>query len=76
MNPQTHRVDITYNIVENQVTYVDKIKVRGNIKTKDIVVRGDALTRGIGLMEKSLGVVRRLTNLGYFEEIGYDTEDT
>lgn len=60
LNPQTHRVDITYNIVENQVTYVDKIKVRGNIKTKDIVVRREMrLNPGIGLMEKSLGVVKR-----------------
>jgi len=78
LNPQTSRVDIVYNIVENDVTYVDKIKVRGNIKTKDIVIRremrinpGDKFDG-----EKLRRSKERLTNLGYFDEIGYDTEDT
>ncbi len=78
LNPQTHRVDITYSILENQVTYVDKIKVRGNIKTKDIVVRREMrLNPGDRFDgEKLRRSKERLTNLGYFEEIGYDTEDT
>ncbi len=78
LNPQTKRVDIAYNIVENQVSYVNKIKVRGNIKTKDIVIRremkinpgerfdGDKLRRS----------KEKLQNLGYFEDISYDTTDT
>lgn len=78
LNPDTGRVDITYNITENQVAYVDKIKVRGNIKTKDVVIRrelriypgdrfdGDKLRRS----------KERLQNLGFFEEVSYDTEDT
>lgn len=78
LNPDTGRIDIVVNIVENQVVYVDKIKIRGNVKTKDVVIRrelrikpgdrfdGDKLRRS----------KERLQNLGYFEEISYDTEDT
>jgi len=78
LNPETSRVDIVYNIVENQITYVDKIQVRGNIKTKDMVIRremrihpGDRFDG-----EKLRRSKERLNNLGFFEEIGYDTEDT
>lgn len=39
LNSYTGRIDITYNIIENEVAYVDKIKIRGNVKTKDIVIR-------------------------------------
>ncbi len=78
LNDATGRIDISYAITENQVAYVNKVKVRGNVKTRDIVVRremrlkpgdrfdGEKLRRG----------KERLTNLGYFEEISYDTEDT
>ncbi|MCX5700496.1 MAG: outer membrane protein assembly factor BamA [Candidatus Omnitrophica bacterium] len=78
LNKETSRVDISYNITENQITYVDKIKVRGNIKTKDMVIRrelrihpgdkfdGDKLRRS----------KERLQNLGYFEDVSYDTEDS
>lgn len=78
LNSSTSRVDIGYSIVENQITYVDKIKVRGNIKTKDMVIRremrihpGDRFDG-----EKLRRSKERLQNLGFFEEIGYDTEDT
>ena len=78
LNPQTSRVDIVYNIIENDITYVDKVRVRGNIKTKDIVIRremrlhpGDRFDG-----EKLRRSKERLNNLGYFEEISYDTEDT
>ncbi len=78
LNPQTGRVDITYNVIENQVTYVDKIKVKGNIKTRDLVIRrelrihpGDKFDG-----EKLRRSKERLQNLGYFEDVSYDTEDT
>ncbi len=78
LNAAINRVDINYSIVENQITYVDKIKVRGNIKTKDVIIRremrihpGDRFDG-----EKLRRSKERLNNLGFFEEIGYDTEDT
>jgi outer membrane protein insertion porin family len=70
------KVDVAYNIVENQVAYVERIDIRGNLKTKDKVIRremrikpgerfdGDKLKRS----------KERLYNLGYFEEVNYDTE--
>ncbi len=78
LNDQTGRTDINYKISENQIAYVDKVKIRGNIKTKDVVIRrelrikpgdrfdGDKLRRS----------KERLQNLGFFEEVAYDTEDT
>ena len=78
VNSGTARVDILYNIVENEIAYVEKIKIRGNVKTKDIVIRrelriypgdkfdGDKLNRS----------KERLQNLGFFEEVSYDTENT
>ncbi|MDP2941812.1 MAG: outer membrane protein assembly factor BamA [Candidatus Omnitrophota bacterium] len=78
LNSYTGRVDIIYSIEENKVSYVDKIFIRGNIKTKDVIIRrelrvhpgdrfdGDKLRRS----------KERLQNLGFFEEVNYDTEDT
>ncbi|MBM3244983.1 MAG: outer membrane protein assembly factor BamA [Candidatus Omnitrophica bacterium] len=78
LNPKSGRIDIVYNITEYEIAYVDKVKVRGNVKTKDIVIRrelrikpgdrfdGDKLKRS----------KERLQNLGFFEDISYDTEDT
>ncbi|MDD5045417.1 MAG: outer membrane protein assembly factor BamA, partial [Candidatus Omnitrophica bacterium] len=78
LNPETNKIDIAYNITENEISYVDKIKIRGNIKTKDVVIRrelkilpgerfdGDKLRRS----------KERLTNLGFFEDVGYETEAT
>ncbi|MEI6831579.1 MAG: outer membrane protein assembly factor BamA [Candidatus Omnitrophota bacterium] len=78
VNSDTGRVDITYGITENQVAYVDKIKIRGNIKTKDVVIRrelrihpGDKFDG-----EKLRRSKERLTNLGFFEDVSYDTEET
>lgn len=78
VDPATNRVNISYSIVENEITYVDKIRIIGNVKTKDVVIRrelrikpgdkfdGDKLRRS----------KERLQNLGFFEDISYDTKDT
>ncbi|PIU42272.1 MAG: outer membrane protein assembly factor BamA [Candidatus Omnitrophica bacterium CG07_land_8_20_14_0_80_42_15] len=75
-NESTGMVDIVYKIVENELTYVDKIKIKGNTKTKDVVIRrelrvypgerfdGDKIRRS----------KERLYNLGFFEEVNFDTE--
>jgi len=75
-NEKTGKVDIAFKIVENEVTYIDKIKIRGNTKTKDVVIRrelrvypgdrfdGDKIRRS----------KERLYNLGFFEEVNFDTE--
>ena len=78
LNERTGRIDIFYKIVENELAYIDKIKVRGNTKTKDIVIRrelrcypGEAFD-GAKLKRSK----ERLYNLGFFQEVSYDTEST
>jgi len=77
LDAPTGKVDIAYAIVENEIAYVERIDVRGNLKTRDKVIRrelrilpgerfdGDKLKRS----------KERLYNLGFFEEVGYDTEE-
>jgi outer membrane protein insertion porin family len=78
LNSDTGRIDIVLNITENQVVYVDKIKIRGNVKTKDVVVRRELRIKPGERFdgEKLRRSKERLQNLGYFEEVSYDTEDT
>ena len=78
LNSYTGRIDIVYNITESEVAYVDKIKLRGNVKTKDIVIRRELRIRPGDKFdgEKLKRSKERLQNLGFFEEIKYDTENT
>src|SRR3989338_3347397 len=39
LNPESKKVDVTYTVDEGILGYVDKIKIRGNIKTRDKVIR-------------------------------------
>jgi len=78
LNIETDRVDITYVLTEGEVAYVNKINIRGNTKTKDIVVRRELRIKpgerydGAKLKRSK----ERLYNLGYFEDITFDTEET
>ena len=76
-NDKTDKVDISYAIVENQLTYVDKVRIQGNTKTKDIVIRrelraypGESFS-GAKLKRSK----ERLYNLGFFEDVRFDTEE-
>jgi len=78
VNPETGAIDITYHITESEIVFVNKIKVRGNFKTKNVVIRrelriypGDRFDG-----ERLRRSKERLENLGFFEEISYDTEST
>lgn len=78
LNPTTGNIDIGYTIDAKDPVYVGKIEIRGNTKTKDIVVRrelriypgdrfnGDRIKRS----------KERLYNLGLFEDVSFDTEPT
>lgn len=75
-NPETEAIDVTYHLVENEIIYVDQIRIRGNTKTKDVVIR-----RELRLLpgdrfdgEKLRRSKERLVHLGFFEEVGFDTE--
>lgn len=75
-NETTGRVDVNYSIMENELTYVEKVRVEGNSKTKDIVIRrelraypGESFS-GAKLKRSK----ERLYNLGFFDDVRFDTE--
>jgi len=78
LNPETGKVEITLEIQEGNLAYVRKVRIQGNTRTRDIVIRrelrlspGDQFD-GVKLRRSK----ERLRNLGYFEDINYDIEDT
>ncbi|OGX06533.1 MAG: outer membrane protein assembly factor BamA, partial [Omnitrophica WOR_2 bacterium GWA2_47_8] len=78
LNPDTGRVQVKIEISEGTQAYVNKIKIQGNTRTRDIVVRREIrLNPGDKFDgEKLRRSKERLRNLGYFEDINYDIEDT
>ncbi len=78
LDPVTGLVDIKLDIIEGGLAYVDKIKIQGNTRTRDIVIRRELrISPGErfdgGKLKRSK---ERLNNLGYFEDVGFDIEDT
>jgi len=78
LNPETGKVDILYTVTENEIAYVDKINIKGNIKTKDLVIRRELRIHPGEQFdgEKLRRSKERLQNLGFFEEVSYGTEPT
>ncbi len=76
LNPQTQKVDLTFAVTENQIAYVENIEIRGNIKTKDKVVRREIrIYPGDKFDGKKVRKSKeRLDNLGFFEEMRFSTE--
>jgi outer membrane protein insertion porin family len=76
VNNQTGKVDVVYQIKEGDPFFVDKVKIRGNTKTKDIVIRRELRIQpgekfdGVALKKSK----QRLNNLGIFEKVSYETE--
>lgn len=76
LDPSTGDINITYRITEGEVIYIDKVRVQGNPKTKDVVIRRELRIypgepfRGAKIRKSK----ERLYNLGYFEEVVFDTE--
>lgn len=82
VNPEIQRnegqgtLNIVYNIVEGQRTYIERIEIVGNIRTEDEVIRrelrlfeGDAFNRV--LVDRAR---RRLTALDFFDKIEFVEE--
>lgn len=76
LNRETGKVDVIYKIEEGELFFVEKVLVRGNTKTRDIVIRRELRIRPGERFdgEKIRKSKQRLENLGFFEEITYDTE--
>ncbi|MCM8786881.1 MAG: outer membrane protein assembly factor BamA [Candidatus Omnitrophica bacterium] len=76
LNTQTQKVDTTFKITENQIAYVEKINIYGNTKTKDKVIRRELRIYPQDRYDgkKIKKSKERLENLGFFEEIRFNTE--
>jgi len=75
-NFDNHTVSITFAIDEGPRTYIERINVRGNTRTRDYVIRrefdiseGDAYNRA--LVDRA---ERRLKNLDFFKSVKVSTE--
>jgi outer membrane protein insertion porin family len=75
-NFETHTVSITFAIDEGPRTYIERIAIRGNTRTRDYVIRrefdlseGDAYNRA--LVDRA---ERRLKNLDFFKSVKVTTE--
>ena len=78
LDQATGLVDIKLDIAEGGLAYVDKVKIQGNTRTRDIVIRRELrISPGERFDgEKLKRSKERLNNLGYFEDVGFDIEDT
>jgi len=76
LNRDSGKVDVFYQIEEGDLYFVDKVVIRGNTKTKDVVIRRELRIRPGERFdgEKIQKSKQRLENLGFFDEITYDTE--
>ena len=75
-NFETHTVSIVFGVDEGPRTYIERINVRGNTRTRDYVIRrefdiseGDAYNRA--LVDRA---ERRLKNLDFFKGVKITTE--
>jgi len=78
LKPVTHKLDIVYDINARDVVYVGKINIKGNTKTKDVVIRRELRIfpgqRFDG--NKIRRSKERLYNLGFFEDVFFETIPT
>ena len=77
-NVETGQLDILYTLQEGELTYIEKINIRGNTKTKDKVIRRE-LAVAPGDLYNTVKVdasKERLKNLGYFSKIDATPEPT
>lgn len=77
-NTETGTMDLDYNVTEGQKSYVEKIEIRGNTKTKDRVIRRElAISPGeVFDMVRVKTSKRRLEGLQYFEKVDARPEPT
>jgi len=78
LDQRTGEVEVKINIREGGLAFINHVNIQGNTRTRDIVIRrelrlnpGDRFDGG-----KLRRSRERLNNLGYFEDVGFDIEDT
>jgi outer membrane protein insertion porin family len=75
-NVQTHTINLVFVVEEGVRAYIERINIRGNVRTRDYVIRrefdigeGDAYNRA--LIDRA---ERRLKNLGFFKTVKITNE--
>src|SRR3569623_337328 len=75
-NVQNHTINLTFVVEEGARAYIERSNVRGNVRTRDYVIRrefdigeGDAYNRA--LIDRA---ERRLKNLGFFKSVKITNE--
>lgn len=78
LDSQTGEVQVKVNIDEGNLAYIEKVNIQGNTRTRDIVIRRELkLYPGDRFDGSKLRRSKeKLTNLGYFEDISFDIQDT
>jgi outer membrane protein insertion porin family len=77
-NVESGKIDLLYVLTEGPQSYVEKIVIQGNNKTKDKVLRRE-LALAPGEIYDSVSAdasKRRLENLGYFNKVDISPQDT
>jgi outer membrane protein insertion porin family len=77
-NPVTGKMDVAYNIEEGEKDYIEKIIIKGNVKTKDKVLRRElAVYPGeVYDMVRVKISKSKLEQLEYFEKVDTQAQDT
>lgn len=78
LDPQSGEVEVKINIREGGLAYINRVNIQGNTRTRDIVIRRELrLNPGDRFDGAKLRRSReRLNDLGYFEDVSFDIEDT
>lgn len=81
LNPGTGKIDITYQLTENRISYINRIDIVGNEITRDRVIRRELWLNKVNPGEIFNGVrietgQRRLQNLGFFQQVSLDPVPT
>jgi outer membrane protein insertion porin family len=74
-NPDTHTVDLQFDVGEGPRVYIERIDISGNTRTKDKVIRREfRLAEGDAFNAELIRKTRqRLTDLGYFSAVDITT---
>jgi outer membrane protein insertion porin family len=76
IQPAEKKVNLTYSVDKGEKTYLEKIKITGNSRTRDNVIRRELrLSEGSIYNSKELDRSKQeVNNLGFFEEVKINTE--
>ncbi len=77
LNPGTGKIDLTYQLTENRISYINRIDIVGNEITRDRVIRRELWLNKVNPGEIFNGIrvetsKRRLENLGFFQQVSLE----